>query len=232
MKKTIPIKVILAFGISGLTAIGFGTTKQIVLGRLGQATRGMGIHRWLSTSSGVYWHVNPDEYLVVNDTKYSKWLSVLLSNGYRGYVPRDSVSVMPFNVVKTVQEGATAGYGEGYEVASSALQYLGTKYVWGGNSLSNGIDCSGFVKKLFGQIGIDLPRTAAEQSLVGEPITRYQDLQVGDRLYFWEAKKNKIGHTGIYIGNGQFVHSSMNHHGVATDYLSAGWRKILVAARR
>lgn len=225
-------KAIFGIGLLSAASFGFGASKQIVLGRLGQATRSMGIHRDLSTTSGVYWHVNPDEYLVVNSTKYSKWLSVLLSNGYRGYVPRDSISVMPFNVVKTVQEGATAGYGEGYEVASSALQYLGTKYVWGGNSLTNGIDCSGFVKKLFGKIGIDLPRTAAEQSLVGEPIYRYEDLQTGDRLYFWEAKKNKIGHTGIYIGNGQFVHSSMNHHGVAVDYLSANWKRILVAARR
>ena len=77
-----------------------------------------------------------------------------------------------------------------------------------------------------------LPRTAAEQALVGQPVCRLEDLQSGDRLYFWEKKRSKIGHTGLYLGNGYFVHSSSGNHGVATDYLTPRWRAILVAARR
>ena len=105
-------------------------------------------------------------------------------------------------------------------------------YKWGGNDILNGIDCSGFVKKLYGSIGVSLPRTAAEQVRVGQPVLRYEDLQPGDRLYFWSKSRKKIGHTGIYIGGCYFTHASSCHHGVATDYLSAKWRKMLVAARR
>ncbi len=230
--KRIGLKLCMAAASLSLSGLSFGAAKVVILGRLGEATRKMGIHAWLSPNSHVYWTVSPEEYLVVNSSSNKDWLSVLLQNGHRGYVPKDSIVILPFNVTRQVDEGPVAGYGARYAAASDALQYLGTPYVWGGNSLRHGVDCSGFVKRLFGQIGIDLPRTAAEQALVGEPITRYEDLKVGDRLYFWDSKEGKIGHTGIYIGNGQFVHSSVNHHGVATDYLTPAWRKILVAARR
>jgi len=68
---------------------------------------------------------------------------------------------------------------------------------------------------------------------VGTPVTRLEDLQPGDRLYFWDAKRGMIGHTGIYLGGGYFVHSSRGHGGVNTDYLGQKkWLNILVAARR
>ena len=82
-------------------------------------------------------------------------------------------------------------------------------------------------------VGGTPPGPAAGQALVGKKTPRLEDLQSGDRLYFWENKRNKIGHTGIYLGNGYFVHSSRGHNGVATDYLGQQkWLKILVAARR
>ena len=104
-------------------------------------------------------------------------------------------------------------------VADYALKFKGTPYVWGGNNLTGGIDCSGFVKQLYGAIGLELPRTAAEQVNVGLQVQRLEQLQKGDRLYFWDYKRNCVGHTGIYLGNGYFVHSSMTHKGVDTDYL-------------
>lgn len=118
-------------------------------------------------------------------------------------------------------------------MAAEAMSLEGTTpYKWGGNELGSGIDCSGFVKKMYGAIGYSLPRTAAEQANVGIPITRYEDLQPGDRLYFWDAKKGKIGHTGLYVGGGYFTHSSSGHHGIARDFLSDRWRRICIAARR
>jgi cell wall-associated NlpC family hydrolase len=104
--------------------------------------------------------------------------------------------------------------------------------------LTNGIDCSGFVQQLFGKIGVDLPRTAAEQAKVGKKIERLEDLQPGDRLYFWDKKRGKIGHTGIFLGffkdgGAYFIHSSTNNKGVDTDDLrSKKWLNMLVAARR
>lgn len=65
------------------------------------------------------------------------------------------------------------------------------------------------------------------------PITKLEDLQKGDRLYFWSKSRNKIGHTGVYLGNGYFVHSSSGKGKVTTDYLATPkWLNILVAARR
>jgi cell wall-associated NlpC family hydrolase len=215
-----------------------------VLGKLGQALRDVGIHSRMTDGSHVYYHTTQYEYLVVNQTRSTAWTSVVLQNGSKGYIPTDAVAVLPYNVMQGVPQrssrtgdlasrsnslGAHSSLGS---VADLALTYQGTPYKWGGQDLAAGIDCSGFVKKMFGAIGVDLPRTAAEQSLVGEPITRLEDLQKGDRLYFWEAKRGKIGHTGIYLGNGYFVHSSSGRGGVATSLLTRSWIKILQAARR
>lgn len=229
MRTTGSISIIAALALAS-GAMGAG--KRVVLGQLGQTTRAMGIHADTSNTSHVYWQVPEDQYLVIANHVNKTWDAVLLENGHRGYVRSDSIVLMPFQVTKSVEPGSVAAAGSREWVAQDALQYIGTPYVWGGNSLTAGVDCSGFVKDLYGKIGVDLPRTAAEQALVGKPIYRLEDLQPGDRLYFWENKRDKIGHTGLYIGGGYFVHSSMGHHGVATDYLSARWRKILVAARR
>ena len=119
-----------------------------------------------------------------------------------------------------------------------SFHYIGTPYQWGGENLTGGIDCSAFVQKLYGHEGIALPRTAREQAEVGMQVERLEQLQAGDRLYFWSSKKGAIGHTGIFLGFFQdggayFIHSSSSNHGVATDDLrNPKWRRILVEARR
>jgi cell wall-associated NlpC family hydrolase len=213
--------------------------EQKVLGKLGQATERTPIYAKMSTKSRVYYRVKQYEYLVVTDSSRDNWMKVLLQNGMYGYVPAETVAKLPYQVTADVgpqsrsSRSATLTAGSRGSAADAGLQFRGTPYVWGGNDLNRGIDCSGFVKKLMGAVGLNLPRTASEQALVGQPITRLEDLQKGDRLYFWENKRNKIGHTGIYLGNGYFVHSSRGKNGVDTDYLgSQKWLKILVAARR
>ncbi len=205
-----------------------------VIGKLGQATSRAPIFSSMSSKSRIYYHVQPYEYLVLQTTDNPHWFRVLMQNMMYGYIKTDFVAKLPYQVTADVNKPRDAVLGSrGTSVARNSLNYVGTPYVWGGNDPTNGIDCSGFVKQMFGQIGVNLPRTAAEQVNVGAPVTRLQDLQPGDRLYFWEKKRNKVGHTGIYLGKGYFVHSSMGHHGVATDYLgSKNWLKILVAARR
>ncbi len=211
--------------------------ERKVLGKLGQATEKTPIYASMSTRARVFYRVKQYEYLVVTDSSRDNWMKVLLQNGQYGYVPADTVAKLPYEVTTEAQprtsRSAIATPGSRGSAAEAGLQFRGTPYVWGGNDLNRGIDCSGFVKKLFGGVGVDLPRTASEQALVGQKITRLEDLQKGDRLYFWENKRAKIGHTGIYLGNGYFVHSSRGKGGVDTDYLgSPKWLKILVAARR
>jgi cell wall-associated NlpC family hydrolase len=214
--------------------------EKKVLGKLGQATEKTPIYASMSKRSRVYYRVQQYEYLVISNSPQENWMRVLLRNGRYGYVWAETIAKLPYEVL--APDSASANVGSTRDTGSSGsrglaadkgLQYIGTPYVWGGNDLRGGIDCSGFVKKLYSSEGYNLPRTAAEQALVGKPITRLEELQKGDRLYFWENKRNKIGHTGIYLGNGYFVHSSRGHNGVATDYLGQPkWLKILVAARR
>lgn len=213
-------------------------TSKIVLGKLGQATNETAIHTQPKGTSPIYYRVKAYQYLVIQRTRSSAWTKVVMSNGVYGYVPTSAVAQLPYEVTakapaRSSNRTLLASRGGGSEVANYALNFVGTPYKWGGNDVNNGIDCSGFVKKMYGTIGQSLPRTAAEQAMVGQPISRLEDLTSGDRLYFWDAKRGKIGHTGIYLGNGYFVHASSGRGGVATDYLGTQrWLKILVGARR
>lgn len=231
------------------------TATGRVIGKLGQTIDEAPIRSSMSSKSRVYYKTKKFQYLVINPSKSDGWLTVLLQNGRNGYIEADKVARLPYDVkVKdtpdsrnpTVGSNSRGGLsnlsrGASSEAKQQMLEYsfnfIGTPYKWGGDDLKNGIDCSGFVKKLFGKIGVDLPRTASEQALVGIPVTRFEDLQPGDRLYFWENKRGKIGHTGIFLGfrddHAFFIHSSSGRHGVDTsDLAQPNWRKILVAARR
>ena len=228
--------------IATLLLTAFSVADKTVLGKLGQATERAAIYSSTRKGARVYYRVKPYEYLVIQETGSNNWYRVLLQNGAYGYVSSEKVAKLPYQVTSE-RRGSRASGGSLSTAARSAsasnfvaresLRYLGTPYKWGGEDMYNGVDCSGFVQNLYGKIGVSLPRTAAEQAGVGMAIHRLEDLQPGDRLYFWENKRGKIGHTGIYLGGGYFVHSSMGHHGVATDYLGAKkWLRILVAARR
>ena len=111
-------------------------------------------------------------------------------------------------------------------VVSIALRYLGTPYRWAGSSPS-GFDCSGFVMYVYGRIGIGLPHNTAMLWGVGRPVAR-NDLQPGDVVFF-----NGLGHSGIYIGRGRFVHSPHSGDVVKISRLSEGWySSTYVGARR
>lgn len=95
----------------------------------------------------------------------------------------------------------------GDSVAEAAKRALGVQYVWGGNSLINGVDCSGLVQQVFKQFGIELPRVTYEQIGVGAAVSRSK-MNVGDLVFFdTDRKKSGPDHVGIYLGNGKFIHA-------------------------
>jgi peptidoglycan DL-endopeptidase CwlO len=107
-----------------------------------------------------------------------------------------------------------------------ALQYLGVPYVWGGASPS-GFDCSGFAMYVYAQVGVSLPHHAASQYGMGTPVSKEQ-LQPGDLVFF-----NGLGHMGIYIGGGQFIHAPHTGDVVKISSLSDSWyASTWVGARR
>ena len=88
----------------------------------------------------------------------------------------------------------------GQQIADMGCRYIGNKYVYGGTSLTNGIDCSGFVQAIHAKFGISVPRTSSEQRYGGKAVS-YSDMLPGDVVCY-------SGHVAIYIGNNQIVHAS------------------------
>lgn len=94
----------------------------------------------------------------------------------------------------------------GQDIIALGARYLGTPYVYGGSG-PGGFDCSGFVSYVYGQYGYQLPRTAAGMAGVGTVISK-ENLQCGDLVLFQGTAGPGITHVGIYVGSGQFIHSS------------------------
>jgi peptidoglycan DL-endopeptidase CwlO len=119
--------------------------------------------------------------------------------------------------------GNPAGHAGG--VVGIAMNYLGVPYVWGGASPS-GFDCSGFTMYVYAQVGISLPHNAAMQYGMGSPVGR-EFLQPGDLVFF-----NGLGHVGLYIGGGQFIHAPHTGDVVKISSLTGWYASTYVGARR
>ena len=115
-----------------------------------------------------------------------------------------------------------ASLGLGQKIANFALQFVGNPYVYGGTSLTNGADCSGFVMSVFQNFGISLPRTSGEQGQCGTNVGGIGNAVPGDLVSY-------SGHIGIYIGNGQIVHASSAKTGIKVS--NASYRPILSVRR-
>ena len=111
------------------------------------------------------------------------------------------------------------------EAAQIALHYLGVPYVWGGSTPS-GFDCSGLVMYVYAQLGISLPHYTVAQWNATLPIST-SEMQPGDLVFF-----DGLGHVGIYIGGGQFVHAPHTGTVVQVASLSGYYASNLVGARR
>ncbi len=129
---------------------------------------------------------------------------------------------------ETVVEEAAAETtsSSGSEIASFATQFVGNPYVYGGTSLTNGADCSGFTQSVFANFGISIPRTAAEQSQSGTAVS-LDELEPGDLLFYSDG--SGIGHVTMYIGDDQVVHASTSSTGIIISDI--GYRTP-VSARR
>jgi len=118
------------------------------------------------------------------------------------------------------------------DLVGSALGFLGVPYKRGGNSAATGFDCSGFVKTVYEQtVGLILPRKAAQQAAATQRIDK-ADLQPGD-LVFFNTMRRAFSHVGIYIGEGQFIHSPRPGAEVRVENMGVSyWSRRFDGARR
>ncbi len=137
------------------------------------------------------------------------------------------------SAVNNMLSSETAKVNKGEEVVNYAKNYLGTDYVVGGKTPESGFDCSGFTRYVFSNFGYNLGTTAANQNNIGVDVSK-EDLQEGDLILFYDEGKNKIGHTGIYISNGEFIHAANPQRGVVTDNLNTNtyYNERFIVAKR
>ncbi|HFC0002964.1 TPA: C40 family peptidase [Neisseria gonorrhoeae] len=110
--------------------------------------------------------------------------------------------------------------GNADELIGSAMGLLGIAYRYGGTSVSTGFDCSGFMQHIFKRaMGINLPRTSAEQARMGAPVAR-SELQPGDMVFFRTLGGSRISHVGLYIGNNRFIHAPRTGKNIEITSLS------------
>ncbi len=117
----------------------------------------------------------------------------------------------------THDDGAPAASSKGTQAAAIAQRYLGIPYRWGGSSPRTGFDCSGFVMFVYAKVGVSLPHNAAAQYRHGRAVSR-AELRPGDLVFF-----NGLGHNGIYIGGGRFIHSPHSGDVVKISSLGDSW---------
>lgn len=153
-----------------------------------------------------------------------EWYKVS-AGGKTGYIRGDYVS---FTEPDPSQAPAAGSIGE--QIVAFAEQFLGTPYVWAGSSPS-GFDCSGFVSYVFKNFGYTVNRTAASMYSNGVAVDK-SELQIGDAVFFASSSES-IGHVGIYIGDGEFIHSSSGCGYVTISGLDESYySRMYVGARR
>lgn len=151
--------------------------------------------------------------------------------GETGYISPDYVSIVPYKAVakasapvtvSTSSGSASTASGTRQQIIDYAAKFLGCKYVYGGNTPS-GFDCSGYVKYVFKHFGVELTRTSANQYANSVKIKK-SELKIGDLVFFSQnAGSSKVGHVGIYVGGGQFIHAAAPGKGVRYDSLNSSY---------
>ncbi len=111
-----------------------------------------------------------------------------------------------------LEEAAQASASLRTQVVNYALQFVGNRYVWGGTSLTNGVDCSGFTMQVMKKFGVSLPHYSGSQAKMGKAVSS-SEMRPGD-LVFYANSGGTINHVALYIGNGQVVHAASSRSGI------------------
>ncbi len=185
---------------------------------------GVNVRSDASTDSAVLATIERGTIVTVNGL-VDGWYDVTCEYGTEGYIRSDFLD-------------SDAVPSSNSDIVATAKQYLGTRYVYGGASPS-GFDCSGFTMYVYSQFGYSLPHSATSQwqSGMGTKVSSISELQPGDLVFFNDPSRNAgkaCSHAGIYIGNGQFIHSSSSRSGgvIISDLTSGYYNTYFVGGLR
>ncbi len=181
-----------------------------------------------NTECAVITLIPEGEELDVIEVMENGWVKFMLDND-EAYVCGDYVDIE--ERLKKATSLTELMYGQGVsnvrvELVQYAKQFLGNPYVWGGTSLTNGVDCSGYTMQIYKKYGVSLPHYSVSQSKMGTKIT-LSEAKPGDLVFY--DKNGVINHVAIYIGNGQVIHASNPKSGIKIS--SATYRTPAVVRR-
>lgn len=203
----------------------FGKTYATVK----KGTETLNVREEKSTEAGIVTQINEgDSYIVKSEG--SEWVKLKLNGSKTGYVAKEYVSTeVRFTKAVSVKEeqtaesdssssstvaGGTSSSSKGSSIAAYALKFVGNPYVWGGTSLTNGADCSGFTMSVYAHFGYSLPHSSGSQSGCGRAVS-LSNLQPGDLVFYKHG--GSIGHVAMYIGGGRVVHAQCKKTGITTS---------------
>ena len=130
------------------------------------------------------------------------------------YTETEAVYTETEAVYTETEASSASDSSAGQQIVDYAMQYVGNPYQWGGTSLTNGADCSGFTQSVFANSGIDLARVASDQASGGTSVS-VDELQPGDLLFY--GSSSGIDHVAIYAGDGTIVHAANSNSGITTS---------------
>jgi len=172
-----------------------------------------------NTKTGNSTDANGDENVITRDNNGNVRIVTVHPDGTTSVAdaPADTSGIGETTTDGSISSGNTGDTGgtasgtavsgvSGQQIVDYAVQFVGNPYVWGGTSLTNGCDCSGFIQSVFAHFGIGLSRTTYTQQYEGREVS-YADIQPGDVIYY-------DGHTAIYMGNNQIVHAANSREGI------------------
>ncbi len=163
-------------------------------------------------SGGENFKVVKEVVISKNDPEAKTFVQIEWNNdaqkNVEAYVSSEFVSV----AYKYKEAVESSSYGDGVSqlrtnMIDYAMRYLGTPYVWGGNSLSRGVDCSGFVQQVFKAYGYSLPRVSRDMARTYSAVSR-SEAKAGDLVFYHNLKTGVVDHVAIYIGNGKIIHAN------------------------
>ncbi len=164
---------------------------------------------------------------------YTGEWTAAINNGRCGYIYSSYVSQGSFQIADASGAAAALGgtsYQKGLQIAQYAMSFVGSPYCWGGRDPSTGFDCSGLVWYVYQHFGIPVNRVAQDQAENGVAVS-LEELQPGDILCFYSGS-SYIGHSGIYLGNGMFIHAQNSATGVVVTELAGHYAERGFLARR